>query len=450
MQALPGAGRPDDHDRVLHARPHAGALGSAEPVAHVRRLRVAQTGAQISRAAQQRLVRRSGGDLVPGGDPGHATRIGFDPVGVAAQPQPRPQPAGHEAGEQQPGDDPVDDRVQAVRVERRAGIAGAEQHSDPGGGIAGRLRCAGQERGHRPSGAQDQRDAEQDDQPDHGGVGQLVPERAGLSALLVHGRRRMIVVPETRPNRMTSMTPPAWSAPTPAGSMRARAVPVWAASVCPVTMATATSSPGTNPSPSTVWNTGPVGAFGSGSGSERERRRRAAMMSVKVVPSASRTSTLALHARVARATARPAGSGRTRKPPRLIVGLIPHAGGQMTEDMRQALDERRELIEARADAVLRGALADEEPWTADLGTAPRGEKQQAAWWRAARTVAAYRDRYGITDDRTPLGPTPESTSQKIDAIRARAALNRAQAATIEGTTTEPARQAAAARPAPSL
>ncbi|CAM2973054.1 MULTISPECIES: hypothetical protein [Dermacoccus] len=100
--------------------------------------------------------------------------------------------------------------------------------------------------------------------------------------------------------------------------------------------------------------------------------------------------------------------------------------------------------------MLRGAFTDEEPWTADLGTASKGEKQQAAWWSAARTVAAYRDRYGITDDRTPFGPAPESTSQEIDAIRARAPLNRAHAATIEGTTTEPPRQSAAAGPAPSL
>ncbi len=142
-----------------------------------------------------------------------------------------------------------------------------------------------------------------------------------------------------------------------------------------------------------------------------------------------------LHARVSR----PAGSGRTRKPPRLIVGLIPHAGGQMADDTRQALDERRELIEARADAVLRGSLTEKEPWTADLGQPPKDKKQEVAWWRAARTVAAYRDRYGITDDRTPLGPAPESTSQKIDAIRARATLNRAQAATIQPTTTEQVR-----------
>ena len=157
-----------------------------------------------------------------------------------------------------------------------------------------------------------------------------------------------------------------------------------------------------------------------------------------------------LHTRVARATARPAGSGRTRKRPRLIVGLIPHAGGQMTDDMRQALDERCELIEARAGAVLRGSLTDEEPWTADLGTAPRGEKQKAAWWRAACTIAAYRDRYGITDDRTPLGAAPESTSQKIDAIRARAALNRAHAITNDEQSAQQVRQTAAARPARSL
>ena len=144
-----------------------------------------------------------------------------------------------------------------------------------------------------------------------------------------------------------------------------------------------------------------------------------------------------LHARVARATTRPAGSGRTRKPPRLIVGLIPHAGGPMADDMRQALGERRELIEARADAILRTALTEKEPWTADLGQPPKDKKKQAAWWHAARTIAAYRDRYSITDDRTPLGPTPESTSQKIDAIPARAALNRAQAATVEGMTTNP-------------
>lgn len=134
-----------------------------------------------------------------------------------------------------------------------------------------------------------------------------------------------------------------------------------------------------------------------------------------------------LHYRVARATARPAGSGRARKAPRLIAGLIPSADGPMTGDMRQALDERRELIETRADAVLNTARDAREPWTRPLGEPPRDPRKTAAWRRHARTVAAYRDRYGITDD-SPLGPEPENAAQQIDAARARSALARVEEA----------------------
>ena len=128
-----------------------------------------------------------------------------------------------------------------------------------------------------------------------------------------------------------------------------------------------------------------------------------------------------LHHRVARATARPAGSGRTRKTPRLIAGLIPSADGPMTDDMRQALDERRELIEARVDAVLDTARDAGEAWTRPLGDPPRDPRKATAWRRYARTVAAYRDRYGITGD-SPLGPVPDDAAQKIDRARAEAAL----------------------------
>ncbi|GAA2121758.1 hypothetical protein GCM10009824_24390 [Kocuria atrinae] len=133
-----------------------------------------------------------------------------------------------------------------------------------------------------------------------------------------------------------------------------------------------------------------------------------------------------LHYRVARATARPAGSGRTRKAPRLIAGLIPSADGRMTRDMRHALDERRELIETRTDAVLDTARDAAEPWTVPLGDPPPDPRKTAAWRRHARTVAAYRDRYGITED-TPLGQEPEDTGQKIDFARARSALARSRA-----------------------
>ena len=88
--------------------------------------------------------------------------------------------------------------------------------------------------------------------------------------------------------------------------------------------------------------------------------------------------------------------------------------------------------------MLRGSLTDEEPWTSDLGREPRGEKQKAVWWRVARIVAAYRDRYGITDP-TPLGAPAENDAQKIDAARAKAALDRARSL-VRGAGEEPQRR----------
>ncbi|MDN5757391.1 MAG: hypothetical protein L0H59_02480, partial [Tomitella sp.] len=122
-----------------------------------------------------------------------------------------------------------------------------------------------------------------------------------------------------------------------------------------------------------------------------------------------------------RATARPAGSGRARKTPRLIAGLIPEATGTMSGELRQALTERRDLIETRADALLDTALTENQGWTNALGTPPKDAKTAASWRRHARTVAAYLDRYGITDA-TPLGAPAETDAQKIDQERAAAAI----------------------------
>ncbi|WP_454137595.1 MobF family relaxase [Microbacterium paulum] len=130
-----------------------------------------------------------------------------------------------------------------------------------------------------------------------------------------------------------------------------------------------------------------------------------------------------LHYRLARATVRPAGSGRTRRPARLIVGLIPEATGPMTAEMRKALTERRDMIHQRADALLDQALGEKHEWARSLGEEPVDAKAAASWRKHARTIAAYRARYGITAS-TPLGPAPDSEVQKIDAARARAALER--------------------------
>lgn len=105
------------------------------------------------------------------------------------------------------------------------------------------------------------------------------------------------------------------------------------------------------------------------------------------------------------------------------AGLIPQAHGIIDAEMRAALDEREALIEARADAVLEAALTESAPWTNALGAPPADRRRATAWRKAARVIAAYRDRYRVTDD-APLGTPPESAAQKIDAARARTALDR--------------------------
>ena len=147
-----------------------------------------------------------------------------------------------------------------------------------------------------------------------------------------------------------------------------------------------------------------------------------------------------IHHRLANATTRTAGSGRTRQAPRLIAGLIPEATGPMTPDMQQALTERHRLIETRAEAVLDTALHTHEPWTTALGPIPADGRERQQWRRRAVVVAAYRDRYQITDP-APLGAQPEGTVQKIDRARAETALRTLTRPTTYDEHRRPAAQA---------
>lgn len=139
------------------------------------------------------------------------------------------------------------------------------------------------------------------------------------------------------------------------------------------------------------------------------------------------------------ATARPAGAGRARRVPRLIVGLVPETMGEIADDMRQALDERRDLITQRADAVLDKAIADGEQWIASLSEAPTAESRRERWLSAARTIAAYRDRYSVTTP-SPLGLRPESAAQRIDHARAEAALKEIRGLDSAGRRLQPPRE----------
>lgn len=127
-----------------------------------------------------------------------------------------------------------------------------------------------------------------------------------------------------------------------------------------------------------------------------------------------------LHQRLTAATVRPAGSPRARPTPHLIAGLIPEAMGPMTAPMRQALHERRNLIEARADAVLRRAVEEHERWITGLDPVPTLVEARRRWTMRARTVAAYRDRYGIADTE-PLGQAAADTAQQRERARLMAA-----------------------------
>ncbi len=129
-----------------------------------------------------------------------------------------------------------------------------------------------------------------------------------------------------------------------------------------------------------------------------------------------------LRHRLASVTARAAGSGRSRKAPRLIAGLIPEATGTMSDEMKKALEERQTSMEERADAVLDRDLVAAAPWVAALGAEPADARARASWRRSARVVAAYRDRYSVSTANA-LGLQSETTARRIDRARAEVALN---------------------------
>lgn len=79
------------------------------------------------------------------------------------------------------------------------------------------------------------------------------------------------------------------------------------------------------------------------------------------------------------------------------------------------------LMEERADAILDRDLAGGATWVNGLGARPSDARGSETWRRPALIVAANRDRYRTTTD-TPLGASPDTTAQKIDYVRAEAAL----------------------------
>lgn len=122
----------------------------------------------------------------------------------------------------------------------------------------------------------------------------------------------------------------------------------------------------------------------------------------------------------------------------------------MPLEMRQALTERRDLIEVRAIALPDTALSDGALWTTALGAEPKNAKRAVARRRHAVVVATYRDRYAITE-LGPLGAPPDNEAQRTDSARARASLDRARDLTrAQHDEPERTRQSGTQRARPSV
>jgi hypothetical protein len=130
--------------------------------------------------------------------------------------------------------------------------------------------------------------------------------------------------------------------------------------------------------------------------------------------------------RLDKATARAPRDKRGLKP-HLIAGLIPEPLGPMSDEDHQAIAERKHLIEERARALAQQAVTLGEPWTRRLGAQSHDAQDRERWLKAASTVAAYRDRYGITSN-LPAGGGAATDAQRADRRRGLAAARTAMAA----------------------
>jgi hypothetical protein len=140
--------------------------------------------------------------------------------------------------------------------------------------------------------------------------------------------------------------------------------------------------------------------------------------------------------------------GSRRPSPKMVVGLIPVAAGNMSEEMAKALTERADLMEARAMTLAEKAAEDKAAWLKRLGMVPATAGARRRWLHEVRTVAAYRDRYGV-EGRRVLGE-PRTYAQKLDAARAEQAIRRARAIADDAASAQEGRSRTVESQGPAL
>jgi conjugative relaxase-like TrwC/TraI family protein len=80
----------------------------------------------------------------------------------------------------------------------------------------------------------------------------------------------------------------------------------------------------------------------------------------------------------------------TRRPVRLIAGLVPPALGPTPDDVRECLDERARLIEERTGELARSAIWSRAAWVERIGPEPLDGPGREAWSKAVKTVQHHR------------------------------------------------------------
>jgi conjugative relaxase-like TrwC/TraI family protein len=104
---------------------------------------------------------------------------------------------------------------------------------------------------------------------------------------------------------------------------------------------------------------------------------------------------------------------------RYVLGLIPAVPpGHVPPEFQAALTDCERRMLARANELVQRAIRDNEPWLRVIRTRQRaGDQARTSWQQTVRTVAAYRDMYGITTAE-PLGTKPADPAQRIHHQRA--------------------------------
>ena len=96
------------------------------------------------------------------------------------------------------------------------------------------------------------------------------------------------------------------------------------------------------------------------------------------------------------------GAGKTTLM-RLIAGLIPEPLGEMSAEDRKAIDERTELVDARALTLATAAVDAGAPWTRRLGRPPTDPKERMAGNRTSwKAIFSLRQRLRCPRDRARL------------------------------------------------